>query len=212
VADSGVRSTSAGFAGDTPTAAFIVDQTTDDLQRLALAALGANLLMLILFLRAVVAALYLLVGSILSLGAALGLTMLVFGQLEPGAGLTFYVPFAAAVLLLAFGSDYNIFAVGSVWERARRHPLRESVRSVMPSTIVAIFVAGLALAASFGILAVVPLVPFRQLAFVMFVGIMFDVLIVRALLLPALLTVFGPVSAWPSKQLASERKAAAGGA
>jgi RND superfamily putative drug exporter len=157
--------------------------------------------MLVLFLRAVVAAIYLLVGSVLSLGAALGLTMLVFGQLEPGAGLTFYVPFAAAVLLLAFGSDYNIFAVGSVWEHARRHPLRESVRSVLPGTIVAIFVAGLALAASFGILAVVPLVPFRQLAFVMFVGIMLDVLVVRSLLLPALLTVFGTRSAWPSSQL-----------
>lgn len=205
LASSGVVSSSAGFAGDTATATFIVGQTTNDLQRLALAALGANLLMLVLFLRAVVAALYLLVGSVLSLGAALGLTMLVFGELDPGAGLTFYVPFAAAVLLLAFGSDYNIFAVGSVWEHARRHPLRESVRSVLPTTIVAIFVAGLALAASFGILSVVPLVPFRQLAFVMAVGIMIDVLVVRSLLLPALLTLFGTASAWPSSQLAGAR-------
>ncbi len=43
-----------------------------------------------------------LAGSVLSLTAALGPTMLVFGALDPGAGLTFYVPFAAAVLLLAF--------------------------------------------------------------------------------------------------------------
>ncbi len=41
-------------------------------------------------------------------------------------------------------------------------------------------------------------VPFRQLAFVMFVGIMLDVLVVRALLMPALLTLFGRISAWPS--------------
>jgi len=49
----------------------------------------------------------------------------------------------------------------------------------------------LALAASFGLLSVVPLVPFRQLAFAMFVGIM---------LVPAALTVFGRWSAWPRQR------------
>jgi RND superfamily putative drug exporter len=191
-----------GLAGDSAAAAFIVDQTSGDLVRLGIAVLAANLLMLVLFLRAVVAAVYLLIGSILSLAASLGLTMLVFGQLDPGAGLTFYVPFAAAVLLVAFGSDYNIFAVGNIWEEARTRPLLEAIVKVMPDTVSAILTAGLALAASFGLLAVVPLVPFRQLAFVMFVGIMLDVLVVRALLMPALLILFGRISAWPSKRLA----------
>jgi RND superfamily putative drug exporter len=195
---SGLGETTVGLAGDTPAAAYIVDQTTGDLFRIAVAALGANLLMLILFLRAAVAAVYLLIGSMLSLAAALGLTMLVFGHLEPGAGLTFYVPFAVAVLLLAFGSDYNIFAVGSIWEQARERSLSEAIVAAMPQTMAAILVAGLALASSFGLLAVVPLVPFRQLAFAMFVGIALDVLVVRSLLLPALLTLVGPVSAWPS--------------
>lgn len=205
VAEAGLVVTSAGLAGDTATAAYIVDQTSGDLVRIAIAALAANLLMLVMFLRAVVAALYLLVGSVLSLGAALGTTMLVFGNLDPGAGLTFYVPFAAAVLLLAFGSDYNIFAVGSVWDAARTRPLREAIVTAMPETVRAIFVAGLALAASFGLLAVVPLVPFRQLALAMAVGIMVDVVLVRSLLLPALLTLVGPVSAWPGKHLRAER-------
>ena len=198
---SGLSNTTVALAGDSATAAFIVDQTTDDLLRIAIAALAANLLMLLLFLRALVAALYLLVGSILSLAAALGLTSLVFDTIDPGAGLTFYVPFAVAVLLLAFGSDYNIFAVGSIWEEARRRPLHQALMATMPSTIGAIFVAGLTLAASFGLLGVVPLVPFHQLAFAMAVGIMIDVVVVRSLLLPALLTLVGPVSAWPSRRL-----------
>ncbi len=198
---SGLTRTSVALAGDSATAAFIVDQTTNDLLRIAVAALAANLLMLLLFLRALVAALYLLVGGILSLAAALGLTSLVFGALDPGAGLTFYVPFAVAVLLLAFGSDYNIFAVGSIWDEARRRPLDQALMVTMPSTIGAIFVAGLTLAASFGLLGVVPLVPFRQLAFAMAVGIMIDVVVVRSLLLPALLTLVGPISAWPSRLL-----------
>ncbi len=202
LAAAGLQDATVGMAGDTAAAAFIVDQTSGDLVRIGIAALAANLLMLVLFLRAVVAAVYLLIGSILSLAASRGLTMLVFGELDPGAGLTFYVPFAAAVLLVAFGSDYNIFAVGNIWEEARTRPLPDAINKTMPGTISAILTAGLALAASFGLLAVVPLVPFRQLAFVMFVGIMLDVLVVRALLMPALLTLFGRASAWPSKRLA----------
>jgi len=198
---SGFTDATAGLLGDTATATYIVDQTEQDLVRIAIAALSANLLMLILFLRAVVASLYLLAASMLSLAASLGLTTLVFQQTNPGAGLTFYVPFAGAVLLLAFGSDYNIFGVGTIWDEARHRPLPEAIRVVMPGAIRAMLTAGLALAASFGLLAVVPLVPFRQLAFVMAVGIMLDVLVVRALLMPALLTLVGRASAWPSRRL-----------
>ncbi|HET6561745.1 MAG TPA: MMPL family transporter [Marmoricola sp.] len=203
VESSGLQDVTTALAGDTAAAAFIVEQTRGDLVRIAVAALTANFLMLLLFLRAPVAAAYLLAGSVLSLAAALGLTMLVFGQLTPGAGLTFYVPFAAAVLLVAFGSDYNIFAVGTIWERARVRPLTEAIVETMPRVVSALLVAGCALAASFGLLSVVPLVPFRQLAFVMLVGIMIDVLLVRSLMLPAALTVFGRWSAWPRKGLTS---------
>ena len=191
----------AGLAGDTATAAFIVELTERDLVRIAVAALLANLLMLLLFLRAVVAALYLLAASLLSVSASLGLTTLLFEHVSPGQGLTFYVPFAAAVLLLAFGSDYNIFGVGHVWDEARRRLLADAIVSAMPGTTRALTAAGLALAASFGLLAVVPLLPFRQLAFAMSVGILLDVFVVRLLLMPALLTVVGPASAWPSKRL-----------
>lgn len=201
LADSGLAGTTAGFVGDTATAGYIVEQTEQDLVRIAVAALLANLLMLILFLRAVVATLYLLAASMLSLAASLGLTTLLFQETNPGAGLTFYVPFAGAVLLLAFGSDYNIFAVGTIWDEARHRPLPEAISVVMPRAIRAMLTAGLALAASFGLLAVVPLVPFRQLAFLMAVGIMLDVLVVRAVLMPALLTLVGRASAWPSRRL-----------
>ncbi len=201
VSSSGLQATRAGLAGDTATASFIVEQTQSDIVRIGVAAMVANLIMLIIFLRAVVAGLYLLAASILSVSASLGLTTLLFNHLAPGQGLTFYVPFAAAVLLLAFGSDYNIFSVGSVWEAARNRSLADAISVAMPGTTRAIAAAGLALAASFGLLAIVPLVPFRQLAFCMVVGILLDVFVVRLLLMPALLTVVGPVSAWPSRRL-----------
>jgi RND superfamily putative drug exporter len=197
----GLSDVTVGIAGDTAAAAYIVQQTRADMMRIAIAALVANFLMLLVFLRAPVAALALLAGSVITLAASLGIASLVFEEVAPGAGLTFYVPFAAAVLLLAFGSDYNIYAVGNIWEETQRRPLRAAIIAVMPGTVATLMVAGLALAASFGLLAVVPLLPFRQLAFVMFLGILLDVLVVRALLVPALLTLFGRFSAWPSRRL-----------
>ncbi len=196
----GLAGDSVAVAGDSATAAFLVAQTEGDLLRIALTALAANLLMLILFLRALVASVALLTTTLLSLGATLGLTSVFFEAVDPGQGLTFYVPFAAAVLLLAFGSDYNIFTVGHVWEDSRGHTMRQAIRLALPSSVSAVFTAGLALGASFGLLALVPLGPFRQLAFALSLGIAIEILVVRLLVLPTMLTVLGPWAAWPSRR------------
>lgn len=203
----GVRATEVLVGGDTALSGAVVRSTTDDLLRISLAALGVNLLMLVVFLRAFVAPLYLLAASVLALCAALGLTVLVFQHLLGHDGLTFYVPFAAAVLLVSLGSDYNIFAVGRIWQLGARRPLRQAIATAMPQSTRAITSAGLALAASFGLLALVPLTPFRELAFAMAVGILLDVLVVRALLVPSLISMVGPVSGWPSRRLRRSERA-----
>ena len=195
--------TRTGFAGDTAISAEIVEATQDDLGRISIAALAVNLLLLILFLRALVAPLYLLACSVLALAASLGLTTFFFQTVLGHDGLTFYVPFAAAVLLVALGSDYNIFGVGHIWQAARRLPLREAIVTAVPQTTRAITAAGIALAVSFGMLALVPLRPFRELAFAMFVGILLDAVVVRSLLVPTLLVLVGRRSSWPSRLLSS---------
>jgi RND superfamily putative drug exporter len=189
------------FAGDTALSEGLVDATTDDLLRITVTALAVNLLMLLLFLRALVAPVYLLACSVLALCSALGLTTLVFQGLLDHDGLTFYVPFTAAVLLVSLGSDYNIFAVGHIWQLAERRPLQAAMRLAIPESTRAITAAGVALAASFGLLALVPLNAFRELGFVMAVGILLDVFVVRALLVPSLLTLVGRRSGWPSNRL-----------
>ncbi len=201
----GLTENSVALAGDSATAAYLVAQTENDLLRIAVAALAANLLMLVLFLRAVVAAIALLATTVLSLSATLGITGLVFDGIDPGLGLTFYVPFAAAVLLLAFGSDYNIFTVGHVWEDARGNTMRQAIRMALPSSVSAVFTAGLALGASFGLLALVPLGPFRQLAFALSLGIAIEILVVRLVVLPAMLSLLGPLAAWPSQRFTVRR-------
>jgi len=199
--DAGLSDVRYGLGGDTAIISAAVQQSQDDLGRIALAAVLVNLLLLVLFLRSLVAPLYLLASTLLALAATLGLTTFVFQSLLGQDSLTFYVPFAAAVLLVALGSDYNILGVGSVWELDRRRPLREALRTAVPESTRAITAAGVTLATSFGLLALVPLQPFRELAFAMAVGILLDVLVVRSLLVPALLTVVGRVSGWPGTRL-----------
>lgn len=187
----GLPGTTASLAGDTALSEIIVRDTQDDLLRISIAALLANLVMLLLFLRALWTSVLLLLSSVLALAASLGLTVLLFQDLLGGTGLTFYVPFAAAVLLVSLGSDYNIFAVGRVWDEARGRPLVEALRTAVPESSRAITAAALALAASFGLLALVPLRPFRELAFAMVLGILLDAVVVRSLLVPAMLTLLG---------------------
>jgi RND superfamily putative drug exporter len=189
------------IAGDTALARGLVGRTGHDLYRIAIAAILVNLFILVLLLRALVAPLYLLACSVLALTASLGATVWLFMGRLGHESLTFYVPFAAAVLLVALGSDYNIFGVGHVWERAKHLPLREAIRTAMPESTRAITAAGVVLAVSFGMLAIIPLRPFRELGFAMSAGILLDVIVVRSLLVPCLLTLVGTTSAWPGHQL-----------
>lgn len=189
------------FTGDTALAEGLVRGTFADLGRIALVGFVVNFAILAIFLRALVAPLFLLLSSVLALTASLGLTTWMFTDVLGEEGLTFYVPFAAAVLLVSLGSDYNIFGVGRVWELARTTPLRQAIRVAMPETSRAITTAGLALAVSFGMLAVIPVTSFRELAFAMGIGILIDAFVVRSVMVPAMLTLLGLSSAWPNKRL-----------
>ncbi|CAL8973352.1 hypothetical protein TESS_TESS_02722 [Tessaracoccus sp. O5.2] len=205
-ADAGLGEVTTSVAGDTALASGIIADTANDLIRIGLVALAVNLVLLVIFLRALIAPLYLLASSVLALGATMGLSVLFFQDYLGQDDLTFYVPFAVSVLLLSLGSDYNIFAVGHVWQEARKRPMREALLVATPESTRAITSAGLALAASFGLLALVPLRPFHELGFLLGVGILIDVFIVRALLVPSLITLVGPLSSWPSGILRRERR------
>jgi RND superfamily putative drug exporter len=200
-----------GLAGDTAVASELVAATKADLRRIAIAVLAVNLLLLMVFLRAVVAPVLLLGCSVLALAASLGCLTLLFEDRLGHEGVAFYVPFAASVLLLSLGSDYNIYGVGHVWTRANHTSLREAIAERVPETSGAITAAGITLAASFGMLALVPLRQFWELAFVMALGVLIDALVVRSVLVPALLSVLGGVSAWPRRLRGAEATAPAPG-
>jgi putative drug exporter of the RND superfamily len=193
--------TPARYGGETALADQTIDLMAGDLARIAVVALAVNFLLLALFMRALVAPLFLLGASVLGLAATLGLTVY-FAEYALGTDeLTYYVPFAAAVLLVSLGSDYNIFVAGRIWAEARRRRLREAIAVATPAAARTIRAAGIALAASFALLAIVPLQSFREFAFVMAAGIAIDTFVVRPLLIPSLISLFGEVSWRPGRRI-----------
>lgn len=197
----GLPNARVAFGGETALADDTVSRVLDDLWRVSAVVILVNFVLLALFMRALVAPLYLVAASLLGLLASLGLTTFLFQSVLGEDDLTYYVPFAAAVLLVALGSDYNVFVAGRIWDSARRMRLREAIAVATPQAAPAVTVAGLALAASFALLAIVPLRSFREFAFVMAAGVLIDTFVVRTLLVPALTSLFGELGWWPGRRV-----------
>ena len=197
LAQAGLPGAEVSYAGDSALGLSLVDTAAGDLVRVAVAVLLVNLLLLVVFLRALVAPLYLLATTVLAVGASLGLTTWFFQDVLGRDGLIFYIPFAAAVLLISLGSDYNIFSVGYIWQEARHRPLPKALALAMPRSTRAITAAGVTLATSFALVALIPLAPFEELAFAVAIGVLIDAFVIRSLLVPALISLVGPASGWP---------------
>jgi RND superfamily putative drug exporter len=193
----GLGGASVGWGGETALGVETVQATDTSLWRVVGVAFAVNFVFLLLFLRSLFAPLYLLVASAAALAATFGLTIYFFTDVLHQSGLPYYIPVAFSVLLLSLGSDYNIFVVGRVWKEADRRPLQEAVAAAAPRAGRAITVAGVALALSFAMLAIIPITPFSVMAFAMGVGILLDTFLVRSVLVPTLVVVFGRAGRWP---------------
>jgi RND superfamily putative drug exporter len=201
LARAGLGGARVSFAGDTALSRETIDGTVDDLLRVVPAVLLAVLLVLVAFLRGLVAPLYLVVAAAIAPLAAVGLAVALFQGVLGQGEISYYVPVAAGVLLVALGSDYNIFLVGRVWDEAQRRPLAEAITLAGAGAARAISAAGIVLAVSFGALALVPVSSFRELAFVMAVGLLIDAFVVRTILIPAVISLVGYRSGWPGHRL-----------
>ncbi|HEY7258183.1 MAG TPA: MMPL family transporter [Gaiellales bacterium] len=198
-------------AGDTALADDTISAMRTDLVRVAIVVLFVNLALLAIFLRALVAPVLLVLSSVLSVAAAMGITVWVFQTWLGHGEITYYVPFAASVLLISLGSDYNVFITGRVWQEARGRPVREALATVAPRAAGAIRTAGVTLALSFAILAIIQVRAFWEFAFAMATGILIETFVVRPLLVPALVALFGEAAGWPGNRLQAPEPASAHG-
>ena len=152
-----------------------------------------------LLLRSIFAAALLLVTVVLSFAATLGVCAFVFEHIFGFAGTDASFPLFAFVFLVALGIDYNIFLMTRVREESMKIGTRSGVVKGLTVTGGVITSAGIVLAATFGVLGVLPLVFLAELGFAVAFGVLLDTIVVRSLLVPALVRVIGPKIWWPSK-------------
>ena len=156
------------------------------------------LMILIILLRAFNAPIVLVGTVLLSYFATLGACALAFNYIFdfPGADPSF--PLFAFVFLVALGVDYNIFLLTRVREETVLLGTRQGILKGLTVTGGVITSAGIVLAATFLVLAVLPLVSLRQIGFAVALGVLIDAFIVRTTLVPALAYDIGKKVWWPS--------------
>jgi RND superfamily putative drug exporter len=136
--------------------------------------------------------------------AAFGLSVLLFQDAAGAGGLNYFIPFLMFVFLLALGEDYNILVMTRIREEAGRIPLRQAVTRALEHTGSTVTSAGLVLAGTFGVFAVVVSGQpgggvYRDILASLAIGILMDAFLVRTLLVPSTVALLGRWNWWPSR-------------
>ena len=171
-----------------------------------------------LLLRALVAPLILTATVVLSFAAALGVSAVFFNHVFGFGGADTVYTLLVFVFLVALGIDYNIFLMTRVREEANRRDARHGALTALAATGGVITSAGFVLAATFAVLATIPLTILTEIGFTVAFGILLDTIVVRSVLVTALNLDLGHRMWWPGKlarkpdpapeQLRQERAAA----
>ena len=186
---------------DRATDAIRYSGATSDRITIAIIVIGV---LLALVMRSLIAPLYLIASVALSYFAALGLAVIVFIEIGNSGGITFILPFLLFIFLLALGEDYNILVMTRIREEAHRLPLREAVSRALSVTWTTVTSAGLVLAGTFTVFAVVGGrgsggSQIRDVGIGLAVGVLMDTFVVRTILVPCTVVLLGRWNWWPSK-------------
>ena len=154
---------------------------------------------LVVLLRAVVAPVVLMLAVVLSFFAAMGVSLVGFELFTDFPGEDPSYALYAFIFLVALGVDYSIFLMARVREEAQTQPTRDAMLKGLAVTGGVITSAGVVLAGTFSVLAVLPLVALTQLGITVAVGVLIDTLVVRSILVPALTFDLGERTWWPSR-------------
>jgi RND superfamily putative drug exporter len=172
--------------------------------------IGLITLLLLVYLRSIVATLYLVLTVILSYFSALGLGWLVVHYLFGADAIQGSIPLYSFVFLVALGEDYNIFMISSIWQKRKHMPLKQAIKEGVGETGSVITSAGLILAGTFAVLATLPIQVLVQFGIITAIGVLLDTFVVRPFLVPAITALLGRWAFWPAKyEPVSEQQAQA---
>jgi RND superfamily putative drug exporter len=199
-----LHATDSGVTGEAPALYDVSSISNSDLAHVIPIAIIVIGVLLALVMRSLIAPLYLIASVALSYFAALGLAVIVFIWLGGSGGITFILPFLLFIFLLALGEDYNILVMTRIREEAHHLPLREAVSRAIGVTGTTVTSAGLVLAGTFAVFAVVggrgaggsQIV---DVGIGLAVGVIMDTFVVRTVLVPCTVVLLGRWNWWPSK-------------
>lgn len=149
--------------------------------------------------RSIVAPIYMIGTILLSYAATLGLSLFLFDIFLGLDSINYRIPLYTFVFLIALGVDYSIMLIARIREEMKSMPFEDAVRRGVDRTGGVISSAGLILAATFLVLATMPIYELKLFGFIMALGIIIDTFVVRPLLIPAILILLGKWSFWPRK-------------
>ncbi|MCV7355060.1 MMPL/RND family transporter [Mycolicibacterium fluoranthenivorans] len=166
-----------------------------DLLISALAALALILLIMMFVTRSIVAAIVIVGTVAVSLGASVGLSVLLW-QYILGIHLYWIVVPLAIILLLAVGADYNLLLVSRFKEEMHAGLNTGIIRS-MAGTGRVVTAAGLVFSATMASFIFSDLVILGQIGTTIGLGLLFDTLIVRSFMTPSIAALLGKWFWWP---------------
>jgi RND superfamily putative drug exporter len=182
-------------AGTASTFKDFRDGSKYDLLIAGIAALCLILIIMLIMTRSLIAALV-IVGTIaLSLGASFGLSVLVW-QYIFGIKLHWMVLAFCVIILLAVGSDYNLLLVSRMKEEIAAG-INTGIIRAMGGTGKVVTNAGLVFAFTMMAMAVSDLRIIAQVGTTIGLGLLFDTLIVRSFMTPAIAALLGRWFWWP---------------
>jgi RND superfamily putative drug exporter len=183
------------------TATQIDTRDTIDRDRLIVipAILVVIFIVLAALLRSLLAPMLLIAANVLSFGATLGISALLFNHVFDFPASDPSTPLIGFVFLVALGIDYSIFLMTRVREESIRQGTHPGILKGLSVTGGVITSAGVVLAATFAALGVLPILFIAQIAFIVAFGVLLDTIVVRSLLVPSLSYDIGPPVWWPSR-------------
>jgi RND superfamily putative drug exporter len=168
-----------------------------DLLIVGIAALTLIFVVMVMITRALVASLVIVGTVLVSLGAAFGLSVLVWQHLF-GLDLNWIAPVFGLIILLAVGSDYNLLLVSRFQEEMGAGLKTGIIRSVGETGQV-VTAAGLVFAFTMMSMVASDLRSIGQAGSTIGLGLLFDTLVVRSLMTPSSAALMGRWFWWPQR-------------
>jgi RND superfamily putative drug exporter len=143
--------------------------------------------------------------NLLSVGAAYGAMTWVFQDghghgllgFQSSGAIVPWVPLFLFAVLFGLSMDYHVFIVSRIRELVDRgHSTREAVELGIRSTAATVTSAALVMVGVFAVFATLGLLSLKQMGFGLAIAVLVDATVIRALLLPAAMTLLGERNWW----------------